>query len=155
MLTEDSYQPLKVYGDTNSELPAIVKTYREVVDANPLVATYQSLSSAVPLTNANTVVFLNSPFRYHEQEQAISRCARLGQDTQVYGIRFFLDTDGIPNISTRSEDIFEWSKMQVNQILGTDIPEDNNLGLESLSIYLPKDYFNKPPVVPFHPSANW
>lgn len=154
-LTNDGYSPLVVYGATNSQLQPIIKSFTQNQEINPLIATYQSLSSAVPVLAANTLIMLNSPFRFHEQEQAISRCSRIGQDSPVYVYRYFLDTDGVPNISTRSEDIFEWSKQQVNQILGTDLPEDNNLGLESLSVYLPEGYFSRQPSKPFHPVAQW
>ena len=153
-LTADGYEPLKVYGDTNSDLVNIVKTYRENPNANPLVATYQSLSTAVPLVMANTLIMLNSPFRHHEQEQAISRCNRIGQDKQVYVFRYFLDTDGIPNLSTRSEDIFDWSKQQVAAILGIDVP----LELDNGSATLESEFAYRDNYVckhPFHASMNW
>lgn len=142
-LTKEGYKPLRVYGDTNDNLPAIIKEYKESIDANPLIATYQSLSTAVPLVMANTLVMLNSPFRYHEQEQAIARCWRIGQDKTVYVFRFFLDTNGLPNISTRSEDIFEWSRQQVNQLLGIDVEEEVSIALEGIDAELSAEYIQK------------
>lgn len=132
-LLEEGYKPLRVYGETNNELPAIVNSFEKNEDLNPLIATYQSLSTAVPLVMANTLIMLNSPFRSHEQEQAISRCYRIGQDTQVYVYEVFLDTQGQPNISTRSNDILEWSRQQVNVIMG--IKDDGfDIGLEDFDI---------------------
>lgn len=111
--------PLKVYGETNSELPQIVKNFEVDTRSNPLVATLQSLSTAVPLIMANTVVFLNAPFRDHEYEQACSRVDRLGQSEVVQIFDVYLDTGKEPNISTRSLDIMAWSKNMVDQMLGT------------------------------------
>ena len=156
-LTNDGYKPLRVYGDTNADLVNIIETFRKTTDVNPLIATYQSLSTAVPLIMANTMIMLNSPFRYHEQEQAIARCWRIGQDKPVYVYRYFLDTKGLPNISTRSEDIFEWSRQQVNQLLGMDISEETvasveNINIESLAI---EDNDLKTKKYCMHPSAYW
>lgn len=117
-LSKLGYKPMVVYGDTNKHLEAIIKKFDEDPDANPLIATLQSLSTAVPVTSANTTIFLNSPFRDFERTQAISRTHRLGQDAPTFVFDMFLDTGNEPNISTRSGDIMEWSKAQVDMIMG-------------------------------------
>lgn len=107
-----------MFAETNNNLPQIVKRFDEDENINPLIATYQSLSTAVPLIMANTLILLNAPFRIHEKEQTVARANRLGQDKTVQVYNVFLDTNGEPNISTRSLDIMEWSKEQVNVIMG-------------------------------------
>ena len=121
------YHPLMVTAETNKDLKAIVTKFDIDSRANPLAATFQSLSAAVPLVMANTIVALNTPFRSLDMEQAISRCDRLGQDTQVYVYICTIDTGEVGNISTRSSDIMEWSREQVAQIMGYSSREDMDL----------------------------
>lgn len=128
-LKDGGYTPALVYGATNKDLANIVKKFYGEPDLNPLAATFQSLSTAVPLTVANTIVMMNQPFRSGIREQTIARAARLGQDQEVEVIDVFLDTGDVPNISTRSNDIMEWSQRQVASILGI-----NNVDLETLAL---------------------
>ena len=133
-LREKGFTPTLIYGDTNKDLAAIVTKFGKEIDANPMIATFQSLSTAVPLVMANTVVMLNSPFRIHEYDQAMSRVDRLGQDSPVKIYNMFLDTGALPNISTRSEDILLWSKQQVEAILGTKVSNSLDLVLEEFKL---------------------
>lgn len=116
--------PLKVYGDNGNELPQIVTQFERDQRADPLIASLQSLSTGVPLIMANTVIFLNAPFRDYLYTQACARVDRLGQTEIVYIYDVFLDTGSdSPNISTRSNDIMAWSKSMVDQMLGVKMPD--------------------------------
>lgn len=123
-LMKKKYQPVLVYGETNKDLTGLVTKFEKQAEANPLVATYQSLSTAVPLIVANTAVFVNTPFRDHELTQAKARVDRLGQDTPVVFVSIELDTGKLPNVSTRARDIMEWSREQISQILGKSYSGD-------------------------------
>lgn len=112
------YHPLRVYGETNGELASMVNEFKTSEDANPMIATYQSLSSAVPLVMANVEIMMNSPFRSFEYDQAVARVKRLGQDENVQIYDVVLDTGDEPNISSRTIDIMNWSREQVNEIMG-------------------------------------
>ncbi len=131
-LTKAGYKPLMVYGETNKDLPNIVKQFEKDQDINPLIATFKSLSTAVPLTMANNVVFTNAPWRDFERTQAIARVDRIGQKHRCHVWETYLDTGTEPNISTRSKDIMAWSKSTVEQILGVKSPDDLEASLESL-----------------------
>lgn len=137
MLEEQGYKPLRVYGTTNKDLPNIVKTFGDDEDANPLVATFQSLSTAVPLVMASTAIMMNSPFRIHELEQATARVDRIGQDGSVTIVNMFLKTGTEGNISTRSGDILEWSKQAVDAILGRS-SDVGDLAIESFEMNVSK-----------------
>lgn len=130
------YSPTVVYGETNKDLTGIIEQFRTDIDVNPLIATFQSLSTAVPLIMANQVILMNSPFRAHEYQQATARVDRLGQDTPVMIYNIFLDTGALPNISTRSGDIMQWSKDQVDAILGTS-SSNLDLAIEAFQLLVP------------------
>lgn len=112
--------PMLVYGETNKDLTSNVSSFEHNANVNPLVATFPSLSTAVPLIMADQEIFLNVPFRDHELVQAKARVDRLGQDTPVKFVFVYLDTGKEPNISTRSKEILEWSREQVALIMGSD-----------------------------------
>jgi hypothetical protein len=123
-LKKQKLKPVLVYGDTTHDLAGLVTKFEKDDTVNPLIATYQSLSTAVPLIMANVAVFVNTPFRDHELTQAKARIDRLGQDTPVEFVFIELDTGEEPNVSTRSRDIMEWSREQVTMILGKSYSDD-------------------------------
>ena len=112
-----------MYGKTAPQVKTILQAFVEDKSINPLVATVQTLATGVNLhTVANTVIFMNKPWRHVDYEQASDRVHRIGQDVPVYIYSFRLDTGKEPNLSTRMEDIVEWSKEMFRGIVGT-IPE--------------------------------
>lgn len=110
---------LVVYGKTNKDLKAIVSQFARDDKIRALAATLQSLSTAVPMIMASSVVFMNAPFRIHEYEQAVARADRIGQKHRVKVYKIALDTGEQANVSTRSSEIMEWSKQQVDMIMGS------------------------------------
>ena len=109
------YAPLVMYGEHVDDLPEIIKTFRDT-GANPLGATFASLSTGVPLTMVSDVYVLDSPFRDYVLNQAISRAYRLGNDYQVY-VHYILLKTKTPNINDRSLELAEWSSDTVSEIL--------------------------------------
>lgn len=120
LLRQKGKKTMLVFGETNKDLATNVGAFARDPKVNPLIATFPSLSTAVPLIMADQEIFLNVPFRDHELVQAKARIDRLGQDTDVKYVYVYLDTGKEPNISTRSKDILEWSREQVALIMGQD-----------------------------------
>lgn len=134
-LKQQGKHPLTVYGKNTNELSSTVKKFEVDGTANPLIATFASLSTAVPLVMADTMLMINTPFRNYIFEQAVSRIHRLGADTQTCVITISLDTGTEPNISSRTVDILKWSQDQVSKIMKTDLPykieDDDSISLEA------------------------
>ena len=121
-LQNSKYNPIGVYGKYTSNLKNIVTQFETTPDINPLIATYASLSTAVPLVVADTMLLLNVPYRDYILNQAISRIHRLGSDTQCCINFVSLDTGDKPNITTRTVDILKWSQEEIEKIVGMEIP---------------------------------
>lgn len=137
---QQDLNPILVYGKTNKDLNSLISRFEKDGSLNPLIATYDSLSTAVPLTMADTMILINSPYRTYILEQAISRIHRLNQDSKTKIHQLYLDTGNEKNISERSLDIMKWSQEQVEAITGVKSPyevkdeADNKItiGVESL-----------------------
>ena len=124
------YVPCIVYSETNKDVNNIIEKFKSNEHINPLIATIKSLSTGVTLTCANTLVFLNLPYRSKDKEQAVARIFRLGQTEQCYVYEILLDTGETPNLSTRMKDIISFSEEQVEAIVGT---KDLEIAIESLN----------------------
>lgn len=129
-LKSKGYNPIVVYSGPGMDLAKSVGTFDTNDDVNPLITTYQSLSTGVPLIMANTSVLINQPWRQFELEQAQARTDRLGQQFHVEYYNVFLDTGKEPNVSTRAKEIIEWSKQQVELMTGQKTTIDLTVGLE-------------------------
>ncbi|UKS72060.1 DNA helicase [Klebsiella phage KpLz-2_45] len=128
-LVSKGFKPVTVYGE-GEDLTKQVKRFFDDSSINPLIATYQSLSTSVPLIAANVILAINAPFRDYIMEQAIGRIDRINQSAQTYVFKFYLETSE-PNISSRTLDILTWSEEQVNQILGV---KEEAVALEAWSL---------------------
>ena len=152
VLDKNGFNPLAVYGQTNNNLQNIIKEFEINEEVNPLIATFASLSTAVPLVMADTMIMLNSPFRDYVYTQAISRIHRLGATSQVRVFVAELDTGQEPNISSRSTDILKWSQEQISKILGIPPAFEINESLESEKITISTEGLEEP--IELHLSRN-
>lgn len=132
-LSKLGYNTLKVYGKDTVYLSDTVNKFMVKDNSlNPLIATYKSLSTAVPLIVANIEILIDLPFRNYIYEQAVARVHRIGQDKTVFLYQIHLDTGDIPNINSRNIDIIEWSKRMVEELTGysSDIEIIKNEGTD-------------------------
>lgn len=116
-LIKQGFDPITVYGENSRERDANIDRFRDNPKVNPLVAVTQSLKEGYPLIMANLTILLDSPFRDHEVKQITARTVRVGQDAPCFFKLLNLDTGDKLNITTRSINIMEWSREQVDMLL--------------------------------------
>lgn len=121
---KNGMKPVIITGDNSREAGEIIKKFTEDDELNPLISSTKAVSVGHTIIIANTVIFLNTPYRSTDYDQASDRVYRIGQDTDVYIYKLVLDTGGEPNLSTRMHDIIAWSKEQFGTIMG-DITDDD------------------------------
>lgn len=112
------FSPVVIDGSNSDQAKELVAKFKADPKLNPLIASLQVMSTGHTINEANTVIFLNVPFRSVDYDQASDRCYRIGQDTDVYIYKLILDTGDEPNLSTRMQDIISWSREQFNEIMG-------------------------------------
>lgn len=131
------YEPLAVYGATNKDIVPILKDFETKPEMNPLLATFKSLSTAIPLTSADLMIMLDLPWRDYIYSQTVARIHRLGKDSRVRVYICKLDTGSEPNISGRTMDVLQWSQAQIYAITGVKSPfeiDETNIAVESYAM---------------------
>jgi SNF2 family DNA or RNA helicase len=100
---------VKIVGETKDRMDLIQRFKNEdVIDV--LLATTQTLSTGVTLTEASQMLFFGVPYRSADYNQACDRIHRIGQTQDVYIYTILLDSEGNQkNITERINDIMRWS----------------------------------------------
>lgn len=114
------FKPITVYGDTSKDLTRNVNIFINREDVNPLISTYKSLSTGVPLIVANVVVMYGLPYRQYQFDQTVGRAWRTGQDTPVVVYIAELETGDDKNITDRDFDIIDFYRKEVSRFTGND-----------------------------------
>ena len=127
------FNPIVLDGSNSNQAKEIIGKFKASPDINPLIASIKVLATGHTIIEANTVIFLNVPFRSVDYEQASDRVYRIGQDTDVYIYKLVLDTGEEGNLSTRMQDILKWSEEQFGIIVeGMDISDQIKDGIKTI-----------------------
>lgn len=116
-LNEQGYPTVTVYGENSKYRDETVREFAANPKLRVLGAVYDSLKEGYPLLMANLTILGNAPFRDHEVKQVQARTWRTGQDVPCFYKLLDLDTGDKLNITSRSIDIMEWSREQVDALL--------------------------------------
>lgn len=117
---DKNLHPVTVYGENIKDILKTLGAFKTKPEINPLIASTKTLSTGVTLIEANVVIFLNKPWRHVDYLQGSDRVYRIGQDEDVYIYGIILDTGQEPNLSSRMEEIADWSKMMFDGIVGNE-----------------------------------
>lgn len=113
-----------ITGDVKNRME-ILKEFKENDAIRVLVATSQTIGTGVTLIEANQMFFFGPPWRDADFEQCSDRIHRIGQTDDCHIYTVTLDTGDALNLSTRMDDILNWSKQMTGSvILKTDDKED-------------------------------
>ena len=119
-LRQMGFEPMSIYAGTNANLTRNIEDFTNDPNINPIIATMQSLSEAVPVTAASTVVLLNRAYRQATWDQVVARSWRIGQKHPVTIIEVTLDTGGEPNVSSTTDDILASVRELINGLVGEE-----------------------------------
>lgn len=126
---KNGLRPTMVYGGNKRPVGEVVDEFRKDPTINPILSTLKSMSAGITLTNCSICIFLNPVFRQYLWEQGSARIYRIGTDCQTYIYEMLLDTGNDLNISVSAYEIMEWSRQQVELIMGKNISEKEMSGI--------------------------
>lgn len=128
--------PVVINGANSKDAASILQVFKADNKLNPLIASIKAMSTGHTILEANTVIFLNVPFRSVDYEQASDRVYRIGQTSEVYIYKLELDTGEKPNLSNRMHEIINWSKEQFDAIVGDGTDIDENIDVSKLKTFM-------------------
>ena len=119
-LTDAGVGNVKIVGGVGNRMD-LIQSFKNDDDIEVLIATSQTLSTGVTLTEANQMFFFGTPWRRADYNQCCDRIYRIGQNTDVTIYNVLLDTGDKLNLSTRMNDILNWSDdMFTNMVEGEE-----------------------------------
>jgi len=108
-LNKANINNILITGDTGDNVSSELEKFKKDDSIRILLASIQKLSTGVTITEANTCIFIDAPYRDADFRQAQDRIYRIGQDTDVFVYMLTIDTGNEPNIITHNKKIMEWS----------------------------------------------
>ena len=118
-LSKNGVKNVKIIGETKDRM-TLIQDFKNNDEIEVLVATSQTLSTGVTLTEANQMLFFGTPWRSADYDQCCDRIYRIGQNTDVDIYNILLETGDKLNLSTRMNDILEWSDEMFNSMIGDE-----------------------------------
>ena len=107
-LSKEGIGNVKIVGSTKDRM-SLIQQFKEDDVTDVLVATVQTLSTGVTLTEANQMFFFGTPYRDADFQQACDRIHRIGQTSDVNIYTVLLDSGHKENITDRINEIMNWS----------------------------------------------
>ena len=115
-LEKQGIKNVKIVGGSGDRMK-LIQQFKNDEETEVLIATSQTLSTGVTLTEANQMFFFGTPWRSADYNQCCDRIYRIGQTTDVNIYNVLLDTGAELNLSTRMNDILNWSDNMFNNMI--------------------------------------
>ena len=115
-LEKQGIKNVKIVGGSGDRMK-LIQQFKNDEETEVLIATSQTLSTGVTLIEANQMFFFGTPWRSADYNQCCDRIYRIGQTTDVNIYNVLLDTGGELNLSTRMNDILNWSDNMFNNMI--------------------------------------
>ena len=112
-----------ITGDVKNRME-ILREFKENPSILVLVATSQTIGTGVTLTEANQMFFFGPPWRDSDFAQCSDRIHRIGQTDDCYIYSVLLDTGDDLNLSTRMDNILNWSREMTSSVISTTDEKD-------------------------------
>ena len=115
-LEKQGIKNVKIVGGSGDRMK-LIQQFKNDEETEVLIATSQTLSTGVTLIEANQMFFFGTPWRSADYNQCCDRIYRIGQTTDVNIYNVLLDTGAELNLSTRMNDILNWSDNMFNNMI--------------------------------------
>lgn len=115
-LEKQGIKNVKIVGGSGDRMK-LIQQFKNDEETQVLIATSQTLSTGVTLTEANQMFFFGTPWRSADYNQCCDRIYRIGQTTDVNIYNVLLNTGSELNLSTRMNDILNWSDNMFNNMI--------------------------------------
>ena len=115
-LEKQGVKNVKIVGGSGDRMK-LIQQFKNDEETQVLIATSQTLSTGVTLTEANQMFFFGTPWRSADYNQCCDRIYRIGQTTDVNIYNVLLNTGSELNLSTRMNDILNWSDNMFNNMI--------------------------------------
>ena len=120
ILKNKYYLPLIIKNISDNNFIDIIDNFNKKQGYNPLVCTYGSLITDIPLSVVDTIITIDIPDDIKILEHSLNCVNRTENTSKIKIFRLTLDTGNEPNICSLTIDIRHWFKTQLNGILLND-----------------------------------
>ena len=133
-----------ITGDVKNRLE-VLKAFKESDSVRVLVATSQTIGTGVTLVEASQMFFFGPPWRQSDFDQCSDRIHRIGQTDDCFVYTVTLNTGDALNLSTRMDNILNWSKSMTESVI-SKTEDDANLDETNFENILKADESYQPVV---------
>lgn len=138
VLNKNNINTVKITGDITTNRVDILSSFQNDDTVRVIVATSATIGTGVNLFEASQMFFFGTPWRESDFNQCCDRIHRIGQTDDVDIRIVLLESEDELNVSTRMNDIMNWSREMFNSAITVtendhdDIIDDITVKLDTI-----------------------